>query len=120
MEDLKTTYTISKARYAKGKMAVHCKPDGSGWKTLAALIISEMPGVRYSGREHAYIVSPGCARKFEAKITQAQQQREEREERDRLFDEARSTGRAIDHIDGNISNNLLANLRIVTLAGDRR
>ena len=67
-EDLKSTYTIGPARYAKGKMALHCIPDGTGWKTLAALIISQMKGVRYSNRERAYIISPTCARKFEAEL----------------------------------------------------
>lgn len=119
-EDLKQTYTIRPARYAKGKLAIHCKPDGTGWKTLAALIISDMKGVSYSNRESSYIVSPGCAKKFEARMAQAQQQREERAERNKLFEEARSTGRAIGHIDGDPTNNVLSNLRVVTLQGDRR
>lgn len=75
-EDLKQTYTISPARYAKGKLALHCKPDGTGWKTLAALIIDRMKGVRYSNRERAYIISPTCARKFEAEIERIQKTRE--------------------------------------------
>ena len=119
-ENLKSTYTINPARYAKGKLAIHCKPDGTGWKTLAALIISDMKGVSYSNRESSYIVSPGCAKKFEARMAQAQQQREERAERNKLFEEARSTGRAIGHIDGDPTNNVLANLQAVTLRGDRR
>ena len=115
-EDLKTTYTIHPARYAKGKMALRCIPDGTGWKTLAALIISQIPGVRYSNREHAYIVSPACARKFEQKLAAAEAEREAY----LLLREARSTDRAIDHIDGDPTNNDPANLRIVTLAGDRQ
>jgi hypothetical protein len=108
-ENLKSTYAIRPASYAKGKMAIHCKPDGTGWKTLAALIISEMKGVRYSNRERAYIVSPACAARFEAEMTSIQLKRE-----------AHSTGRAIDFIDGNPANNDPANLRIMTLQGDRR
>jgi len=73
--DLSKTYTISPARYAKGKLAVRCIPDGSGWKTLAALMISQMPGVRWSGRESAYIVSPGRARKFEQAVAEAAERR---------------------------------------------
>lgn len=113
MENLLTTYTIHRARYAKGKMAVHCKSDGTGWKTLAALIISEMPGVRYSNRESAYIVSPKCATKFDRKMKETQTERE-------LKAEAHATGKAIDHVDGDPTNNDPANLRIVTLSGDRR
>ena len=120
MENLKQTYTVRPARYAKGKLAIHCKPDGTGWKTLAALIISDMKGVSYSNRESCYIVSPGCAKKFEARMAQAQRQQEEREERNQLFEEARSTGRAIGHINGDPTNNVLSNLQVVTLQGDRR
>ena len=78
-EDLKQTYQIHSARYAKGKMAVRCLPDGTGWKTLAALVISGMPGVRWSGRESAYICSLGRARKFEQEMAAIQQQRDKRE-----------------------------------------
>ena len=76
MENLTQTYTVTQARYAKGMMAIHCKADGTGWKTLAALIISGMPGVRYSGRESAYICSPGRAAKFEAEMADIQAKRE--------------------------------------------
>jgi hypothetical protein len=112
LKNLLTTYTIQPASYAKGQMAVHCKPDGTGWKTLAALIISEMPGVRYSNRESAYICSPGRAKKFETTMTQIQAKRE-------LTTEAHATGRAVDHMDGDPANNDPANLRIVTLKADR-
>ena len=77
MENLKSTYTIGPAKYAKGKLAIHCKPDGTGWKTLAAQIISGMKGVRYSNREHAYIVSPGRAKKFEAELARIEKERAE-------------------------------------------
>lgn len=113
------TYTIHPAKYAKGKFAIYCKPDGSGYKTLAALIISEMPGVTYSNREKSYICSPGHAAKFEKKLAEVEQQRAERTQRDLLISEARATGKAIDHLDGNPTNNTLANLRVVTLAVNR-
>lgn len=48
-------YTIHKARYSKGMMAVHCHPDGSGFKTDAARICDALTS-RYSHREHAYIM----------------------------------------------------------------
>lgn len=76
MEDLSQTFTIHPAKYTKGMMAIHCKADGTGWKTLAALVISGMPGVRYSGRESAYICSPGRAAKFEAEMARVQKKRE--------------------------------------------
>ena len=96
-------------------MAVHCKADGTGWKTLAALIISGMPGVRYSGRGSAYICSPGRAAKFAAEMTRVQKKREAAA----LIDDAHATGKAIDHIDGDPTNNDLTNLRIVTLKANR-
>lgn len=111
MENLKDTYTITRARYAKDKMAVHCKPDGTGWKTLAALIISEMPGVRWSNRESAYICSPGRATKFETEMARAQKKREVAA----LINNTHATGKAITHLDGDPTNNDLANLRVVTL-----
>ena len=57
-------YRISKARYAKGKIAIHCKPDGSGLKTRAARLLSAIAGNSYSNREKSYIVSPRQAEKF--------------------------------------------------------
>lgn len=115
MEDLSQTFTIHSAKYAKGMMAVHCKPDGTGWKTLAALIISGMPGVRYSGRESAYICSPGRAAKFEAEMARVQKKREVAA----LINDAHATRKAIDHIDGDPTNNDLTNLRVVTLKANR-
>jgi hypothetical protein len=76
-EDLKSTYTLSPARYAKGRLALHCKPDGTIYKTLAMLIISQMKGVRYSNRECAYIISPTCAWKFKTEIARIEKQRAE-------------------------------------------
>lgn len=43
---------------------------------MAMLVISEMKNVRYSGREHAYIVSPRTATKFEAEMARIQTERE--------------------------------------------
>ena len=109
-ESLLQTFTIHPAKYAKGKMAVHCKPDGSGWKTLAALIISAMPGVRYSNRERAYIVSPKCAEKFKAEMAKA----ENRHATIKLIEEAHASGRTIYHINGIVTDNRPENLRVIT------
>ena len=75
-QSLMQTYKISPAKYAKNKMAIHCIPDGTGWKTVAALIISGMKNVHYSNRERAYIVSPRTAAVFEAEMAKIQRQRE--------------------------------------------
>jgi hypothetical protein len=58
-------YTIGPARYAKGKMAICCISDGSGWKTRAMLLAERLANGRYSGRENAYILSPSAATRFE-------------------------------------------------------
>jgi hypothetical protein len=58
-------YTIGPARYAKGKMAIRCKSDGSGWKTRAMTLAERLANGRYSGRENAYILSPAAAKRFE-------------------------------------------------------
>lgn len=50
------------ARYAKGMVAVHCPPNGTGWKTRAAHICDSL-NARYSGREDAYIMSEAKAGK---------------------------------------------------------
>jgi hypothetical protein len=57
-------YTISDARYAKGKKAVRC-PSTDGWKTRAARLAARLSNNRYTGREHAYIMSPTAAVRFE-------------------------------------------------------
>lgn len=54
---------VSPARYAKGKCAVHCPSDGSGMRTRAMRLAAAMSS-RYSGREHAYIMSSGGAAKL--------------------------------------------------------
>jgi len=60
------SYQITKARYARDKMAIRCESDGSGLKTRAMRIAAGLPGARYSNREHAYIVSKRQADRFEA------------------------------------------------------
>lgn len=50
------------ARYAKGKIAVTCPGDGSGWKTRAQRLASAVSS-RWSHREKAYIMSPAAAEK---------------------------------------------------------
>lgn len=57
-------YTITPARYAKGKMAVRC-PSATGYKTRAARLIGDGLGCRWSGRSRAYIASPAQAARFE-------------------------------------------------------
>lgn len=69
-------YTVQPARYAKGQIAVRPEVDGTGWKTVAAMIISQMPGVRWSNRERAYICSPFRAGKFAEEIAGIRAQRE--------------------------------------------
>jgi hypothetical protein len=73
--DADLAYTIGPARYAKGMLAVRPHPDGTGWKTLAALIISQMPGVRWTGRDRAYLCSPSRAGKFEQEVQEARERR---------------------------------------------
>lgn len=55
---------LSSARYAKGKIAVHCPSDGSGMKTRAMRIAAALPS-RYSNRERAYIMSPSAAKRLQ-------------------------------------------------------
>jgi len=64
-QDLDPPPTFAPARYAKGKIAVRCPPNGTGWKTRAARIASAV-SARYSNREKAYIMSPSAAAKVKA------------------------------------------------------
>lgn len=57
-------YTISDARYAKGMKAVRC-PSSTGYKTRAAYLAARLSNGRYTGREHAYIMSAAAAVRFE-------------------------------------------------------
>jgi hypothetical protein len=56
---------IKAARYAKGKMAVHCPSDGSGIKTRAMRLCSAV-SARWSNREKAYIMSPSAAERVKS------------------------------------------------------
>lgn len=58
-------YQIGNARYAKGKKTVHC-PSSDGMKTRAARLAGAICRHRYTSREHAYIMSPAQAQRFEA------------------------------------------------------
>jgi len=57
------TFTISKARYAKGQMIVRVK-SLDGFKTRAGRIADAVSRGRYSNREHGYIMSPAAAKRF--------------------------------------------------------
>jgi len=57
-------YTITPARYAKGKMVIHA-PSTDGYKTRAARL-AEYVGGRYVGRSNGYVVSSSAAKRFEA------------------------------------------------------
>ena len=56
MPSRSTKPVVTTARYAKKMMAVHCPPDGSGFKTRAMRLAETLRG-RYSRREDAYIMS---------------------------------------------------------------
>lgn len=68
-------YTVSPARYAKGVMAVRCTPNGSGWKTLVAVLCSNELNARYSQREQAYMMSPAKVRKLEKMVEEVRERR---------------------------------------------
>ncbi|MER9615588.1 hypothetical protein [Mesorhizobium sp. M0207] len=61
---LQGSYSIGRARYAKGMLAVRC-PSSTGYKTRAARLIGDGLNCRWSGRERAYIASPSKVAKFE-------------------------------------------------------
>lgn len=67
-------YTVGAARYAKGMLAVRPCEDGSGWKTLAGLLISQL-NPRWSNREKAYIVTPAKVRKFAVLVEESKERR---------------------------------------------
>jgi hypothetical protein len=56
-------FTVARARYAKGMMAVSC-PSNDGWKTRAARLAEHLKG-RWTGREKAYILSPRKAQRLQ-------------------------------------------------------
>lgn len=55
-----TAPTIAPARYAKGKVVMHCPSDSSGYKTRAANL-AEAFGGRWVGRSNGYVMAPGRA-----------------------------------------------------------
>lgn len=57
-------YTVSPARYAKGKLIVRC-PSADGFKTRAARLIGDGLHARWTHRERGYIASPAMVAKFE-------------------------------------------------------
>jgi hypothetical protein len=59
-------YSISPARYAKGKFAVRAN-DGSGYKCRAAHL-AEALGGRWTHRDGGYLLSQSAASDFEAMI----------------------------------------------------
>jgi len=60
-----TDFTIGRARYAKGKMVIVCRSDGSGMKTRAMCLASAKGiGGRWSNRCRGYVVSPSAAERF--------------------------------------------------------
>ena len=59
-------YTISPARYAKGKVIVKA-PGKGGFKTNVGSIAEESGG-KYTNRERGYVMSPTQAKKFEMRV----------------------------------------------------
>lgn len=59
-------FTILPARYAKGKMKIVCQSiRNDGFKERQHRLADSLSNGRYSGRENAYILSPGRAKKFQ-------------------------------------------------------
>jgi hypothetical protein len=56
-------YSITDARYAKGKKVVRT-PSNTGYKTRAAYLVEALGG-RWVNRGGGYVVSPAAADKFE-------------------------------------------------------
>jgi hypothetical protein len=56
-EGAEHSFTVSPARYAKGKVVIHCHENGHGTKTRAMRIIGDGLGAKWAGRENAYIAS---------------------------------------------------------------
>lgn len=64
----KPVIKITKAKYAKGMMAVCIQSAADGFKTSAHRIIADNLKCRYSNRERAYIAPPSKVAKFKALI----------------------------------------------------
>lgn len=58
-------FDVTTARYAKRKLAVHIRSDGSGYKTRAERLIGDGLNARWSGREKAYIASSAQVEKMQ-------------------------------------------------------
>lgn len=58
-------YSIRPARHAKGKVAVTAYGTADGYKTRACRLAQALARGRYTGREHAYIMGPKTAARFE-------------------------------------------------------
>ena len=56
-------FTITKARYAKGMIAVRT-PSLDGYKTRAGRLADSLSSGRWSGREKAYIMAAAKEAKF--------------------------------------------------------
>ncbi|WEJ60218.1 hypothetical protein [Devosia sp. FJ2-5-3] len=57
-------YSVTRASYAKGMLAVRC-PSKTGLKTRAARLIGDGLKCRWVNREGAYIASPSKVARFE-------------------------------------------------------
>lgn len=57
-------FTVAPAPYAKGKMLVRCKSDGSGFKTRAMCLCEHLKG-RWVNRGGGYIMSPRAAKRLQ-------------------------------------------------------
>ena len=58
-------YTITPARYTKGKLLVRITGNGSGLKDRAERLICDGLKCYYTGRERGFVASPSKARRFE-------------------------------------------------------
>lgn len=65
MTTIPRNFTISKARYAKGMIAVSCQsaPDGSIFGTYE-MVIARQNSQRYTLRENAHLMSKAGVRRF--------------------------------------------------------
>lgn len=66
MGETSAPYTITPARYAKGKMVIRPTSNGTGFKTRAARL-AEAKGIggKWVHRSGGYNVSPSAAKRFE-------------------------------------------------------
>jgi len=57
-------YRISRARYARRYLIIHCTPRGDGYKGRTERLLHDGLGCRYTSREHGYIISVPKAEQF--------------------------------------------------------